>query len=177
MPNENPEAEVPHADWLDDAETETWLQVWSMMTWLPARLDAQLKADADLSLAEYNVLSQLSMAPGRRMRLSDLSDVTNTTLSHLSRVASRMERQGWLERQPDPTDGRTTFAQLTAPGLAVVESAAAGHVATVRRYVFDPLTTEQSADLGRAAARIVEAVAPTRVARVRRSTDQPGEGT
>lgn len=154
--------------WLDEAENHTWLQLWSMMTWLPARLDSQLRADADLSLAEYHVLSQVSMAPDQQVRLSDLSEVTNTTLSHLSRVVSRLQNQGWVERHPDPHDGRATRAVLTQAGQDKVDATAGGHVEAVRRYVFDALDGAQAVGLGETAALIVEAVAPTRVARVHR---------
>ncbi|MGO1543848.1 MAG: MarR family winged helix-turn-helix transcriptional regulator [Gulosibacter sp.] len=151
--------------WLDANETQTWLDLWSTVAWLPARLDAQLREDAGVSLAEYHVLSQISMAPDRRMRLSELAEVTNTTLSHLSRVVSRMERAGWVERAPDPNDGRSTLGVITDSGLEKVAAMAPGHVAAVRHYVFDNLTATQALALGDATSRIVAAVAPTRVAR------------
>lgn len=151
--------------WLDSDEVETWLQLWSMVAWLPTRLDSQLREHAGLSLAEYHVLSQISMAPERRMRLSELSEVTNTTISHLSRVVSRMEKAGWVERMPDPTDGRATLGVLTDAGWGKVVTTAPGHVAAVRKYVFDNLTQEQRVALGDAAGQIVAAVAPTRIAR------------
>ncbi|KAB1645310.1 MarR family transcriptional regulator [Gulosibacter chungangensis] len=152
--------------WLDSNEVDTWLQLWSMVAWLPTRLDAQLREDAGLSLAEYHVLSQISMAPERRIRLSELAEVANITISHLSRVVSRMENAGWVRREPDPTDGRATLGVLTEAGWEKVVATAPGHVATVRRYVFDNLTPEQVRALGDAATEIVAAVAPTRIARV-----------
>lgn len=151
--------------WLDSQETSAWLQLWSMVAWLPTRLDAQLREDAGLSLAEYHVLSQISMAPEQRMRLSELAEVTNTTISHLSRVVSRMEKADWVRREPDPTDGRATLGVLTEAGTEKVAATAPGHVAAVRRYVFDNLTPEQVLALGDVAGEIVAAVAPTRIAR------------
>lgn len=151
--------------WLDSQETQAWLDLWSMVAWLPSRLDAQLRESAGLSLAEYHVLSQISMAPDRSVRLSELAEVTNTTLSHLSRVVSRMEKAGWVERMPDPNDGRSTLGVLTDAGLAKVIETAPGHVDAVRHFVFDNLSREQVVALGEAASQIVDAVAPTRIAR------------
>src|SRR5690606_38056047 len=54
MPNDD------ETRWLDQAESETWLSVWSMMVWLPARLDGQLRQDSGLSHPEYLALSQIS---------------------------------------------------------------------------------------------------------------------
>lgn len=144
--------------WLQPDETNTWLELWSLMTWLPARLEAQVRADADLSLAEYHVLSQLSMAPERTIRLSELGATTNMTLSHLSRVFTRMEKPGWVQRRPDPDDGRYTLGTLTDAGWQKVVDAAPGHVEAVRKLVFNQLTPQQTKALGEAAAAVVEAL-------------------
>ena len=58
--------------WLSSQEDETWRAVWAMMTWLPVRLDAQLRDDAGLSLADH-ALSQISEAPERTLRLSTVA--------------------------------------------------------------------------------------------------------
>jgi DNA-binding MarR family transcriptional regulator len=151
--------------WLNDQEMDTWLSLWSVMEWLPVRLDAQLRRDAGLSQNEYNALSQISMAPDRSVRLSELAPVANMTLSHLSRVITRLEKAGWVLRTPDPDDGRYTLARLTDAGLDKVTASAPGHVEAVRHHVFDHLTPEQSAALGEAAARIVDVLDPPRLAR------------
>lgn len=146
--------------WLSAEENETWLALWSLMTWLPARLDAQLRADAALSLAEYNALSQISQAPDREIRLSELAQISNMTLSHLSRVISRMMNAGWVTRRPDPQDGRYTLGRLTAAGWEKVQEAAPAHVEEVRRVAFDQLSPEQVRVLGEAASRIADAARP-----------------
>ncbi len=151
--------------WLHPREMDAWLSLWSVMGWLPSRLDAQLREDSGLSLHEYNALSQVSMAPDRTVRLSDLARVANMTLSHLSRVITRLERNGWVMRTPDPDDGRYTLAHLTDAGLVMVESAAPGHVRAVRRLVFDGLSPEQAEGLAEALGQIVIALDPPRWSR------------
>lgn len=146
--------------WLTAEEDATWRDLWSVMTWLPVRLEAQLRAEAGLALVEYHVLSQLSEAPGRTVRLSRLAAVTNTTLSHLSRVMTRLEKAGWVTRSPDPADGRATLGHLTEAGWAKVEQSAPAHVEAVRQVLFDQLTGEQSRQLGRAAGLVADAVVP-----------------
>lgn len=136
--------------WLGAQETETWLALWTVTTWLPARLDSQLEEEAGLSLVEYHALSQISMAPQERMRLSDVAEAANMRLSHLSRVVSRLEKRGLLRREPDPADGRFTLGILTGEGRELVRRAAPGHVRAVREIVFDGLSEEEAADLGRA---------------------------
>lgn len=146
------------ARWLRPDEMDTWLSLWTVLEWLPVRLDAQLQTDSGLSLAEYNALSQISQAPDASVRMSELAKVANMKLPHLSRVITRLENAGWVRRVPDPTNGRYTLAQLTESGIHKVAEVAPGHVEAVRRYVFDGMTNEQIAVLGEAAAVIVEAV-------------------
>jgi len=146
--------------WLTEEQDFTWRAVWSLMTWLPAKLDRQLREDTGLSLYEYYALSQLSEAPDRSIRLSELAGITNMTLSHLSRVMARMEKAGWVERQPDPVDGRYTLGILTDTGMDKVEEMAPGHVEAVQQAIFDQLTDQQARALGEAAARVAEAVSP-----------------
>lgn len=153
------------ARWLDEQETQTWLDLWSLMVWLPARLDTQLRQETGLSLTDYQALSQISMAPARTLRLSELGAMANMSLSHLSRVISRLEKAGWVTRAKDPQDGRSTLASLTEQGQEKVEQSAPGHVAEVRRLVFDQLSREQAVALGQAAARVVDAAAPDRKVR------------
>lgn len=146
--------------WLDAEENQAWREIWAVMTWLPTSLDAQLRADAGLSLAEYNALSQMSEAPQRTVRLSALAAATNMTLSHLSRVITRLEEAGWVRRSPDPTDRRATLGTLTDEGWQKVVAVAPGHVQTVRRLIFDHFTPRQTRELGEYAGRIADAVHP-----------------
>ncbi len=146
--------------WLDGDERAAWIALAKVLTWLPQRLDAQLQRDAGLSHAEYQVLSWLSMSEGRSARMSLVAARATVSLSHLSRVVGRMERRGWVERRPDPDDGRATLAVLTPEGWEKVVATAPGHVAEVRRLVLDPLTPEQVAGLGSALEQLVAALAP-----------------
>src|SRR5207342_1698829 len=103
----------------------------------------QLERDAGLSYIEYMVLAMLSEQPDRMMRMSELASTINASLSRLSHVAKRLERQDLIRREPDPADGRYTNAVLTDVGLAKVVSSAPGHVTAVRQLVIDALTPEQ----------------------------------
>jgi DNA-binding MarR family transcriptional regulator len=141
--------------WLSATEQRAWLAVSALMLQLPGPLDAQLQHDSGLTLFEYLVLSSLSMAPDRTARMSGLARLANGSQSRLSNVARRLEERGWLRREPDPSDGRSTVARLTDSGWDVVRAAAPGHVEAVRRMVIDPLTGPQLEALAAAAHGIV----------------------
>jgi DNA-binding MarR family transcriptional regulator len=137
---------------------ETWASLATVLEWLPAALDAQLLRDAGLTHFEYGVMYALAHAPDSTLRMSVLAGYANSTLSRLSRAASRLEKRGWMRREPDPADGRYTLAILTAQGTAKVGQASPGHVETVTRLVLEPLTAAQLRQLREISRRIQRAI-------------------
>ncbi|MEU3764267.1 MarR family transcriptional regulator [Amycolatopsis keratiniphila] len=140
--------------WLTPAEKEAWTGLVSLVLLLPGRLESPLQHDAGLTLFEYLALSHISEAPERRLRMSELAYLANGSLSRLSNVVKRFEQRGWVERTPDPGDGRYTLAVLTDDGYDVVVAAAPTHVRSVRELVLDPLTSEDQQALARIAAKL-----------------------
>jgi DNA-binding MarR family transcriptional regulator len=106
-------------------------------------------------MVEYQVLAMLSENPDRTMRMSSLAEVTNASLSRLSRLVQRLEDRGLVRREPDPTDRRFTKSVLTESGFRTLAEAAPGHVAHVRSLVVDVLSPEQLRRMGRDADHIM----------------------
>jgi DNA-binding MarR family transcriptional regulator len=148
--------------WLTPEQQDAWVALVTMMTVLPTALEGQLRRDAGLSRVEYDVLAWLSMRPDRTGRMSEVADLANVTLSHLSRVATRLEDRGWIERCPDPVDGRATLARLTPPGWDKVVASAPGHAEEVQRLVFDRLSPTQVGQLREIAGAVLEGLPPRR---------------
>jgi len=146
--------------WLTAEERRAWFALGSVLFRLPAALDAQLQRDSGISHFEYQVLSALSEAPGRTLRMSELAVLAEGSLSRLSQVVSRLEKRGWVRRTPDPTDGRYTLAILTEDGWEKVVQTAPGHVETVRSLVIDPLTKAQIRQLTDIGQRIMRVIDP-----------------
>ena len=129
--------------WLEGIEAQAWPRLIGVIIRLPAALDTQLQRDVGLSHFEYTVMVNLSNAPGRVLRMSQLAAQCHSSLSRLSHVVARLERRSWLRRDPCPDDGRATLATLTDAGFAKLAAAAPGHVEAVRAYVIDALDPEQ----------------------------------
>lgn len=110
---------------------------------LPAGLETQLQREAGLTHMGYLVLSNLSEQPDRRLPMSRLAANASASLSRLSHVVSRLEKQGWVRRERYPDDGRVQLAVLTDAGYAKIVEAAPGHAEAVRQLVFDQLTPAQ----------------------------------
>lgn len=147
-------------NWLTPDQLDDWLSFVAVVELLPGALDAQLQADAGISHYEYFLLAQLSEAPERTLRMTELAGATNATLPRLSHVVKRLEQRGYVERFPCPSDKRATNARLTPEGWEKVVATAPGHVAEVRRRVIDALEPEQLRALGEASAAILATLDP-----------------
>ncbi len=144
-------------DWLSDEQQAAWRPFVALLLRVPAMLDAQLQRDAGLNHFDYLVLSGLSEAPGRTLRMSELAARASSSLSRLSHVVSRLETKGWVRREPCPGDGRFINAVLTDAGWQKVLDIAPGHVAAVRELLVDTLTDEQFQALGEISAQVLAA--------------------
>ncbi|MDR7276493.1 MarR family winged helix-turn-helix transcriptional regulator [Catenuloplanes atrovinosus] len=124
---------------LNADEEAAWRAIARVATFLPRIIDAELLRLTNLTLSEYLVLMLLSEAPGRSLRMSELADGILISFSGLTRLVERLERENMVERIRAETDGRGQRAVLTDTGLARLEAAWPGHLASVRRVVIDHL--------------------------------------
>jgi DNA-binding MarR family transcriptional regulator len=147
--------------WLTADEQRAWLAWLGATELLMGSLDAQLQRDAGFPHAYYAILAQLSHAPERTLRMSDLASVVNASASRLSHAVGKLEQRGWVTRKPCPNDKRSTLATLTDAGFEVLEEQAPGHVEAVRKGLFDPLTPEQVTQLEQICTAVVETLDPS----------------
>jgi len=106
---------------------------------LPRAIDADLTREQGLTLNEYSVLMQLSEAPGRLLRMSELAAACAVSLSGMTRIVGRLEGDGLVERVQCQEDARGSNAVLTDAGFARLERAYPTHLASTRRHVVDHL--------------------------------------
>lgn len=142
--------------WLDDEEKQAWYGLISTMALLDAALDRQLQRTSGMSHAQYAILAQLSAARGATMHMSDLASLTSSSNSRLSHAVSRMEEDGWVARTRCPDNGRAVHATLTPAGMTLMKAAAPGHVAEVRRLLFNQLNRDQVGQLVEITSTVLE---------------------
>jgi DNA-binding MarR family transcriptional regulator len=133
--------------WLDEREQHAWRSYLAMTRLLAAQLDRELQRDSSLPHAYYEILVRLSEAPDRSLRMSELAQLSESSRSRLSHAVSRLVEAGWVRREDCVTDRRGAFAILTDHGFAALEAAAPAHVESVRKHLFDRLTSEQVGQL------------------------------
>ncbi|WP_029539717.1 MULTISPECIES: MarR family winged helix-turn-helix transcriptional regulator [unclassified Rhodococcus (in: high G+C Gram-positive bacteria)] len=134
--------------WLSADEQNTWRAYLDATRLLMQALDRQLTRDAGISFTDFELLVVLSEAPQRQLRMRELADAVTTTRSGVTRAISRLVDTGWVRRVECEDDKRGTLAELTDAGAEKLAAASPGHVAEVRRNMFDLLSPRDVGILG-----------------------------
>jgi DNA-binding MarR family transcriptional regulator len=127
-------------------EQDAWRAFIRLAKMMMRQLDRDLHPFG-LSTNDYEILIELSEAPGRQLRMTELADRTAQSRSRLSHQVSRMEDKGLVRRENCAGDKRGTFAVITVRGMSVIERVSPHHVASVRRHFTDHLSPDQLAAL------------------------------
>lgn len=106
---------------------------------LPRAIDTDMTREQGLSLSEYLTLANLSEAADGKLRMSDLAASVDISLSGMTRLVSRLEGRGLVQRVRSSRDGRGSNAILTEQGLARLHAAWPSNLAAVRRHFLDHL--------------------------------------
>jgi DNA-binding MarR family transcriptional regulator len=127
--------------WLTAEEQRAWRAYIRLAQMLMRQLDRDLHPFG-LSTHDYEILVELSEAPGSRLRMTELADLTAQSRSRLSHQISRMEDKGLVRREGCDGDKRGTFAVITPRGSATIERVAPSHVDSVRRHFIDQVSPD-----------------------------------
>ena len=134
-----------------------WVQLLRTHAALTGAMDANLRAEHDLTINDYEVLLALSQAPERRMRRVDLADHVLLTQSGITRLLQGLEDAGLVRRADCPTDGRVVYAELTDAGRQRLRAAARTHVRDIEELFAAHLSADELATLERILGRFAGA--------------------
>lgn len=87
-----------------------------------ARVDEVLKPWG-LTFSRYEVLVLLHFSRTGALPLGKMGDRLMLHQASITNLVDRLEGQGYLRRVPHPTDRRTTLAELTDEGRAIIDDA------------------------------------------------------
>lgn len=112
------------------------VRAWSGILRLHARLvpeiDAELRRATGMPLRWYDVLLELYAAPRHRLRMVQLADAVVLSRTRVSRVVDELVAAGYVTRTPNPDDGRSAFAELSAAGRHAFRRAAPVYLDRIR---------------------------------------------
>jgi DNA-binding MarR family transcriptional regulator len=115
-------------------------------------------SDAGLPpLAWYDVLWALERADGKRLRMSELADLTVLSRSNLTRLVDRLESAGLAKRVRSKEDGRGAYAVVTASGRAMRRKMWTIYSAAIKELFENHIDSDDAARLDSTLRRILNA--------------------
>jgi DNA-binding MarR family transcriptional regulator len=141
---------------LSEAEGAAWSGLLRAHSLVTQKLDADLRAAADLTLSEFEILLHLAWAGGE-LRMARIARDLVLTGGGVTRIVARLEKLGFIERRSCPKDGRGVFAVLTGRGRAKHLAAQKVHLDGVRRLFLAHASEAELKTLGRVFGRVVDA--------------------
>ncbi|MFF9351887.1 MarR family winged helix-turn-helix transcriptional regulator [Streptomyces sp. NPDC014734] len=102
---------------------------------IESRLERALQAGHDLSVREYSLLDVLSRqhdGEGGHLQMKQVADSVVLSQSATTRLVTRLEDRGLLERYLCPTDRRGIYTNVTEAGLKLLREARPTNEAALR---------------------------------------------
>lgn len=126
------------------------------------RLDEELRAEHDVSFAEYDALLTIAQAPGRRIRMGLLAEEVLLSKSGVTRLIDRLVSDGLVERSACLADARGAEAVLTERGLERLRAASSSHLRGISEHFLAVLDDGDLVSLERAMTAVARHAGPGR---------------
>ena len=130
-----------------DAQFAAWRALFTTQALITRELEEDLTRECGLSMVDYEVLLNLALAPGNRLRHQELVRCARLTKSGISRLVDRLEAAGWIANETCASDRRGAFAVLTAAGSRLQKRAAVVHLRGIEELFGSRLTDAQARQL------------------------------
>ena len=124
------------------------------------RLDEEVRAEHDVSVAEYDALLTIAQAPGRRVRMGTLAEQVLLSKSGVTRLVDRLVNDGLVERRACSTDARGAEAVLTDRGLTRLRAASRTHLRGISEHFLAVVETDDLESLDRAMTAVARQAGP-----------------
>jgi DNA-binding MarR family transcriptional regulator len=140
------------------SKASVWALFLTAHAVLVEKVEARLAAAGLAPLSWYDVLWALERAENRRLRMSELADMTVLTRSNLTRLVDRLEEAGLVARERAEEDRRGAFAVITADGRALRRKMWPVYAAAIKALFEDHIGSREATRMGDTLRRILDAV-------------------
>jgi DNA-binding MarR family transcriptional regulator len=138
------ERELPSGRGID-----AWRSLLMAHATLIRQMETDLERDANMALADFDVLAQLSIAGGS-LRMTELAAKALISRSGMTRRVARLTQGGLVQRSSIEADGRGVMVELTDAGVARLREAAPIHLRGIAKLFIGKLNDEELAVLSSA---------------------------
>lgn len=119
---------------LSTAGLEAWRRLLIAHSRATAAIERDLEDAGVLPLGWYDVLYALHEAPEGCLRMHELADAVVLSRSGLTRLVDRLDKAGYVSREPCPEDRRGQHAVLTAEGKAALRKTWPVYAKSIREH-------------------------------------------
>jgi DNA-binding MarR family transcriptional regulator len=130
-------------DTSQDAGIRAWAALLRCHAAVVPSIAKRVERQTGLPLAWYDVLLELQATADGRLRMQELGERVVLSRSRVSRVVDDMSTAGLVQRRPDPTDRRGSFAVITASGRKSYRGAAPVYARAIHEQFTAHLTPSQ----------------------------------
>ena len=114
------------------------LDAWTGVLFAHARVLRSLEADLleqhNLPVTWFDVMGRLKQAPGQRLRMHELEEVSVFTRSGLTRLVDRVEEAGFVRRERSAEDRRGVYVAITQTGIDKINEVWPDHVVSIQKH-------------------------------------------
>ncbi|MDP9438332.1 MAG: MarR family transcriptional regulator [Actinomycetota bacterium] len=145
---------------VDEGRVTAWRALITANALVLEKIERALAGAGLPPLGWYDVLLELSGAPGGRLRMHELAHAVVLSRSGLTRLVDRLEGAGLLRREPDPADRRGSYAAITDEGGATLRRMWPVYAAGIAEHFGRHLTDEEARVIASALGRVADAARP-----------------
>jgi DNA-binding MarR family transcriptional regulator len=110
----------------DHLSVKVWLRLLSCSTQIEREIRELLRLRFATTLPRFDYLAQLQRHPDG-LRMSALSHYLMVSGGNVTGLTDQLVHEGWVQRQPDPTDKRSLRVSLTHAGRRQFDLMASEH--------------------------------------------------
>jgi DNA-binding MarR family transcriptional regulator len=122
------------------------------------RVDTRLQESHALPLAFFEPMLDISRAPGGSMRVGDLARALRITVGGTSKLVDRIERAGFIAREPDPDDRRASRVALATAGKRKLTAAVKTYDAEVGSILGGVLSRQEQDQMSDYVSRVLTSI-------------------
>ena len=121
----------------------------------------RVRAEAGVAAGHFELLRYVRDHPDARV--ADLAAAFAVGVGTTSKIVDRLEKQGWVERRPNPANRRSSLLALTSAGESVVSRAEPAWQAAIQEILGGAVTPDELAALSLALAALRSDLEPRRL--------------
>ena len=137
-------------------QVTAWINLHQTVRIIQARIEDRLRAQADLSWPEFEVLMRLQVAAGHPLQMSEIAAQLVGSPSGTTRIADRLEKDGLIVRETPRENRRIVRVLLTDKGKKLLAGADETFRSALQETFGDHLTDTEVAELRRELRKLLE---------------------